>query len=240
MGGRAAARPVRRRRGRQHDALRADVRRLRARSGGRRHGTPAGGAAVRVATHPARRAAALPPGAADHLRGPWRPGRNRGRQAAVVRLRIGGIAAVRRRAVPGARRPHSAGVGPRAGRLDARHRPAGKAHERWLPARRRTRLPALRLPLCRAGDHRGQRQPAARRSRHAGLRARHRPCAGGGRHRRPGGGTTLAARRRGSGTGCDAAQRGAAHRAGAAWVLSSTCDRRRTVCSRIGRRWRRS
>ena len=102
------------------------------------------------------------------------------------------------------------------GRLDARHRPAGKAHERWLPTRRRTRLPALRLPLCGAGDHRGQRQPAARRSRHAGVRARHRPRAGGGGYRRPGGGTTLAARRRGSGARGDAAQRGAAHRAGAA------------------------
>ena len=111
----------------------------------------------------------------------------------------------------------SAGIGPRAGRLDTRHRPAGKAHERWLPARRRTRLPALRFPLRRADDHRGQRQPTARRSRHAGFRARHRPRAGGGRHRRPGGRTTLAARRRGGGAGCDAAQCGAAHRAGAAW-----------------------
>ena len=59
-------------------ALRADVRRLRARPGGRRHGAPAGGAAVRVAAHPERRAAALSPGTADHLCGSWRPRRDRG------------------------------------------------------------------------------------------------------------------------------------------------------------------
>ena len=80
MGGWAVARPVRRRRGRQHDALRADVRRLRARTGGRRHGTPAGGTAVRVATHPERRAAALSPGTVDDLFGSWRP-RRRPRRA---------------------------------------------------------------------------------------------------------------------------------------------------------------
>ena len=78
----------------------------------------------------------------------------------------------------------------------ARHCRGWRSARRRLSARRRTRLPALRLPLCGAGSHRGQRQPAARRARHAGLRARHHARAGGARHRRPGGGTALAARRR--------------------------------------------
>ncbi len=87
----APARPVPRRRGRQHDALRADVRRIRARPGGRRHGATAGDPAVRVAARQPRRTAALSPRTADNVCGARRAGRRRDGPAALVRRRIGGL-----------------------------------------------------------------------------------------------------------------------------------------------------
>ena len=133
----AVARPVPRRRRRQHDALRADVRRIRAGPGCRRHGTAACDPAVRVAARQPWRTAALSPWTADNVCGAWRAGSHRDGPAAMVRRRIGWPPAARSRAVPGAGRARSAGTGSRACRLDPRHLSARKAHQRRLPARHR-------------------------------------------------------------------------------------------------------
>ena len=163
--GRPVARPVPGRDGRQHDALCADVRRFRAGPGRRRHGAAAGRPALRVAAHRARRAASLPSRTPDDVRRSWRGMRCRDRLAAAVRHRVGGAAAVGRRAAAGARGADPARAGSRAGRLDAHCRKPGEAGRQWFPAGRRTRLPALRLPLRGAGRRR--RQPATRRSAHS-------------------------------------------------------------------------
>ena len=125
--GRPVARPVPGRDGRQHDALRADVRRFRAGPGRRRHGAAAGRPALRVAAHRARRAASLPSRTPDDVRRSWRAMRCRDRLAAAVRHRVGGAAAVGRRAVAGARGAGPARAGSRARRLDARCRTAWRS-----------------------------------------------------------------------------------------------------------------
>ena len=190
-GRRIAAGPAAGRRGRQPDALRADVRRVRAGPGGGPHGGAAGGAAVRMAPARGGHAAAVPSGPADDLcrpgrgsRAGWRvswpgcPGSAGFRRCccsplprcscctrcAVVmpRLRCACRAATRARG----------GVEPPRRPADPQHRPL--TPKRRLRAGRGAWLPALRLSLRGAGRGGVDRQPGARRGGHGRVRPRHR------------------------------------------------------------------
>src|SRR3984957_2668760 len=101
-GGRPAGWPDAGRPGRQRDALRADVRTIRAGPGRGPNGSRADRPVVRAATDPRRPAAALSSGADHHLRRSWRAGRRDGGHIvafAVAGTPVGRATAGRRLAV---------------------------------------------------------------------------------------------------------------------------------------------
>src|SRR5271165_5267438 len=169
---RRAVRRAAARRGRgQRGALRADVRAVRAGPGVGPAGPPAGRAPVRAPAGRQRAVAAVPRRAIVHV---WRAGgaggrRRRGAGAAgLVRLAVGHPAGAGGAAVPGARAPAAgpsprlggAGRGPGAGWVDPAD-PASVRAGRPAAADGRTAagtdagVPALRVPVCRAGRRRG-------------------------------------------------------------------------------------
>src|SRR5579872_1509979 len=212
---RAACWPVPGRCRRQHYALRANVRRICAWPGRRRHGANARDAVVRMAAHHRRRFAALSPGPDHHLCQSGCSGRFECGTVAVVRHNLCSLAAAGSHTVPAARGAPPSRTGTRSRRLDTFRYLGGAACTRRLSTGDRSRLPPLRLSIRRTRDRRGERQSAYRSRSHACVRRRHRARIGRRRHRRSGCRTSLAARRRRRRTCGNAVERRTAHRAGA-------------------------